>query len=217
MKCKIADILAEKKFVVTSSLLKIAIKNDLSLSEFILLIYFANEPEAEIDIVKMTSMLSLSDEIIMEAFNLLLTKGLISIENAEDVEGRQKEVISLNNVYLAMEEDFREEEKEKEKKDIYQSFEEELGRTLSPMEYEIMNAWQEAGNSEEIILGALKEAVYNGVNSFRYIDKIIYEWSKKGYKTMADVKSAMMKKDEGKKPAELFGYNWLEDDDEVGN
>ena len=27
--------------------------------------------------------------------------------------------------------------------------------------------------SEELIVGALKEAVYNGVNNFRYIDKIL--------------------------------------------
>lgn len=217
MKCSIAEILAEKKFVVTSSLLKIAIQKQVTLSEFLLLIYFSNEVDASFDVVKISSVLSMSEESIMEAFNSLLMKNFITIVNAEDIEGRQKEVISLNNTYLLMEEEFHKVTLEKEKKDIYQCFEEELGRTLSPMEYEIMNAWQEAGNSEEIILGALKEAVYNGVNNFRYIDKIIYEWGKKGYKTMADVKSAMTKKEEGKKPVELFGYNWLEEDDDTSN
>lgn len=217
MKCNIADILGEKKFVVTSSLVKIAVEKSLTLREFLLLLYFANEVEASFDVTKIASVLSLSEEGIMEAFNSLLMKNFISIENASDMEGRQKEIISLNNTYLMVEEDYQKHEQEKEKKNIYQRFEEELGRTLSPMEYEIMNAWQEAGNSEEIILGALKEAVYNGVNNFRYIDKIIYEWSKKGYKTMADVKSAMTKKEVEEKPVPLFGYNWLEDDDEGSN
>lgn len=217
MKCNIADILGEKKFVVTSSLVKIAVEKSLTLREFLLLLYFANEVEASFDVTKIASVLSLSEEGIMEAFNSLLMKNFITIENASDMEGRQKEIISLNNTYLMVEEDYQKHEQEKEKKNIYQRFEEELGRTLSPMEYEIMNAWQEAGNSEEIILGALKEAVYNGVNNFRYIDKIIYEWSKKGYKTMADVKSAMTKKEVEEKPVPLFGYNWLEDDDEGSN
>lgn len=217
MKCNIADILGEKKFVVTSSLVNIAVEKSLTLREFLLLLYFANEVEASFDVTKIASVLSLSEEGIMEAFNSLLMKNFISIENASDMEGRQKEIISLNNTYLMVEEDYQKHEQEKEKKNIYQRFEEELGRTLSPMEYEIMNAWQEAGNSEEIILGALKEAVYNGVNNFRYIDKIIYEWGKKGYKTMADVKSAMTKKEVEEKPVPLFGYNWLEDDDEGSN
>ena len=58
------------------------------------------------------------------------------------------------------------------------------------MQYEIIKAWiEEKKYSEEIIIGALKEAVYNGVSNFRYIDKILYEWSKKGIKTMNDVKT----------------------------
>ena len=47
------------------------------------------------------------------------------------------------------------------------------------MEYEIINAWLLKGFSEELVLGALKEAVYNGVSSLRYIDKILFEWQKK--------------------------------------
>ncbi len=41
------------------------------------------------------------------------------------------------------------------------------------MEYEIIGAWVEKGFKEQLILEALKEAVYNGVTSLRYIDKIL--------------------------------------------
>jgi len=38
-----------------------------------------------------------------------------------------------------------------------------------------------------LIKEALKEAVLNGVNNLKYIDKILYEWCKKGYKKAQDV------------------------------
>ena len=77
----------------------------------------------------------------------------------------------------------------------------------------IIGAWTEKGFKEELILGALKEAVYNGVTSLRYIDKILYEWQKKGYKTMKEVKSGLMKREEVKE-TNLFDYNWLDDNEE---
>ena len=64
------------------------------------------------------------------------------------------------------------------------------------MEYEIINAWLEKSYSEEMIIGALKEAVYNGVNNLRYIDKILYEWSKKGFKNMNDVSNHLRVKED---------------------
>ena len=79
------------------------------------------------------------------------------------------------------------EEKKEETPNIYSLFEKEFGRTLSPMEYEIIGAWIENGTSEETIKLALKEAVYNQASSLRYIDKIISEWTKKGIKTEEDV------------------------------
>ncbi len=97
---------------------------------------------------------------------------------------------------------------------MYTFFEKEFGRTISSMEYEIIHAWLEKGFSEELILGALKEAVYNGVNNLRYIDKILYEWQKKGYKTMKDVEKNNFKRNNEKtEMKELFDYNWLDDNE----
>ena len=66
--------------------------------------------------------------------------------------------------------------------------------------------------NEEIIKEALKEATYNGVSNLRYIDKIIYEWNKKGYKTIDDVRNKNSKKEvEEKKDNYFFEYNWLDE------
>ena len=62
---------------------------------------------------------------------------------------------------------------------------------------------------EEIIKEALKEATYNGVSNLRYIDKIIYEWNKKGYKTVEEIRNNKFKKEE--KVNTFFECDWLDE------
>lgn len=62
---------------------------------------------------------------------------------------------------------------------LFHMFEQEFGRPLSPMEYETINAWFDQDQySEELITLALKEAVFAGKLSFRYIDRILIDWSR---------------------------------------
>ena len=79
------------------------------------------------------------------------------------------------------------------------------------MEYEFINEWINSGMSEELIKEALKEATYNGVSNLRYIDKIIYEWTKKGYKTVEDVNKNRYQKETKKENSDFFEYNWLDE------
>ena len=69
--------------------------------------------------------------------------------------------------------------------------------------------------NEDLILAALKEAVYNGATNIRYIDTILYEWNKKGLKTKEDVDNYLNNRYENKKLEEtgVFDYNWLDDYD----
>ena len=70
---------------------------------------------------------------------------------------------------------------------IFSTIEKEFGRTLNPSEIEFIKAWASTFDSG-VIIEAVKEAVLNGVSSIRYIDKILYEWDKKGLKTSEDVR-----------------------------
>ena len=99
----------------------------------------------------------------------------------------------------------------KKETNIFETYETELGRALSPTEYEIINSWLDSGYSEELILLALKEAVYNGVSNFRYIDRIIFEWAKKGIKNKDDVEKNRKEFKKSKENKELFDYDWLND------
>ncbi|GLX68931.1 DnaD domain protein [Paenibacillus glycanilyticus] len=62
---------------------------------------------------------------------------------------------------------------------IFSVFEQEFGRLLSPMECETITGWlDEDRYADELIRFALKEAVFAGKLSLRYIDRILIEWSR---------------------------------------
>ena len=52
----------------------------------------------------------------------------------------------------------------------------------------------------------------NGVSSLRYIDKILYEWNRKGIKSVNDL--SKQKEVKPKKELDVFHYDWLNDDDD---
>ena len=105
------------------------------------------------------------------------------------------------------------EEKTLDNSDIFSIFESEFGRTISPMECQVIKSWIDDNFSHELIMEALKEAIYNGANSLRYIETVLYSWRKKGYKTKQDVIKGKAKIHENKKEeVEPFYYDWLNDD-----
>ncbi|UKI28719.1 MAG: DnaD domain protein [Clostridium sp.] len=128
-------------------------------------------------------------------------------------DGKITEIIDITNTYRAMVSDINVNIKKQTVTNIYTIFEKEFGRPLSPVEYEIIKAWITSGISEELIKGALKEAVFNNVRNLRYIDKILSEWEKKGFKSVDEVDSYLKKKEVNNPKQELFDYNWLEDEE----
>ena len=168
--------------------------------EFIVLMYLMNY-NGGFNPKYIGSELGISFKEILELINDLCEKGFIEIE-VRDIRGMKEEYISLNKLYEKLAFLVLNQEKEDSKpNNLFSIFEKEFGRTLSPIEYELINAWKENHFSEELILAALKEAVFNGVSNLRYIDKILYEWTKKGEKPKEEYK-------------ELFDYDWLHDSDE---
>ena len=209
------NILNVKHYVVSEVIIKELLKFSLTLNEFLLVIYFYNEDNKVFDIVEIKKRLGLEEKDILEAFNNLTVKKLINIVVSKDEGGKITETISLDGLFANLTNTLKEDNKDQQKSNVFDIFEQEFNRCLTPIEYEIVNAWLDNNTSEDLIMGALKEATYNGVKSFRYIDKIIYEWQKKGFKTMEDVKAHInnqYKEEKGKKE-ELFDYDWLDDDE----
>ncbi|AIQ13463.1 DnaD domain protein [Paenibacillus durus] len=79
---------------------------------------------------------------------------------------------------------------EDESRSLFVVFEKEFGRPLSPMECETISGWLDQDRyPEELILLALKESVFAGKVHFRYIDRILLEWSRNRVKNAQDVKA----------------------------
>ena len=92
---------------------------------------------------------------------------------------------------------------------VFGLFETELGRTLSPMEYEKIKEWITSGNSNELIVLALKEAVLNGVSNLNYIDRILSSWRKKGYKNESDILKDKENYRTKKEKIQIYDTDWL--------
>lgn len=199
------------KFVLTDHIVKIALANNLSTRDLLVLIFLDNNYSPTFDPTLISKVLTISETEALEAFNNLMQKKLITLKATKDSEGRMNEEVDLSGIYNQIEEEIITTTKEEEKESIYSIFAKELGHQLTGMEVEIVNAWLEKGYTEEIILGALKEAIYNGVPNLRYIDKILYEWCKKKFKTMNDVKNHEEKRREENVQQELFDYDWIND------
>ncbi len=204
--------LKEKDFIVKNYIFKIATELHLSLNETFLLIYFMNQEEPVLNVENIKATIYLSEEEIMEAFTRLMGINLINVKVVKESDGTRKEIISLDNLLKQVTTDITKKHTEAEKDNIFEIFEKEFGRTLSPMEFEIINNWLVQGTSKELIVEALKEAIYNGVKSLRYVSKIILSWQEKGYKSKSDVAKGLKKESEDSLLTELFDYNWLEDE-----
>lgn len=208
------DFFKCQKYITNSLFIKKALSLKLSLEEFLMLTYFDNDFNNYLNMDELSKNLGIPSDKAYEVFTNLLSKKLIDIKTEKDIEGRMIEKVSLDGFYEMIVEEEKTEEKKEIKTDIYAKFEQEFARPITSTEYEIINAWLEHNYSEELIVGALKEAVYNGVRNFRYIDKILYEWNKKGFKTMNDVNNHLEHRNTVKKEdSELFDYNWLDDEE----
>lgn len=151
---------------------------------------------------------------VMELLNNLYEKKIINIIVEKNSFNKTEEFISLDLLYNKILNLFKETKDDNiENTDIFSIFEKEFGRTISPMEYEIIKGWINDKFSYELIIEALKEATYNNVTSLSYIDRILYEWNRKGLKTKEDVvKDKNNYRSAKKKNVDVFDYNWLEDE-----
>lgn len=213
----IVDLIKDKNIVIPLYLYKLRNRLNLSMDEFMVMMYLYNEGEIILfDLNKMGNELGININDLMNLIGLLNGKNLIEFKVIDNDKGIKEEYLSLENFYnkvsLLLFDNV--EEKKEEQTNVFSMIEQEFGKILSPIEYEIIKAWLESNKSVELIQCALKESVMNGVRNLRYMDKILYEWEKKGIKNKSDVESHMnnrRKKEETKK-IDVFDYDWLDDE-----
>lgn len=214
----ILDILKAKNIVIPLNLYKCYSKLNIGLEEFFFLMYLYNQGEKTLfDPNIISNDLGYDIRTVMSLISSLTEAGLINLEVIKNDKNIAEEYISISFFYqklsLILMDEFNSDESSDDS--IFAVIESEFGRTLSPIETEIIKGWLTSGISIELIKEALKEATFNGVSNLRYIDKILYEWGKKGIKNPEDVEKNRIGHNEKKhEKIEMFEYEWLEDDDD---
>lgn len=213
----VINTLKEKPIIIPKILFKYYKKLNITEEELILLIctiqagskiiYNPSFFTEEIDMDKYKA---------MQLINDLAEKGTIEIKVENNKSGKKEEYIYLDPLYnkiLNLLIDLQLGTNQTIDSNVFAAFEQELGRTLSAMEVEIIKEWLRDGVSEELIKEALKEAILNNVRNLKYIDRILYNWRSKGFKTKNDIlKDKKNYRKPTKKTEPIYDYNWLEDE-----
>jgi len=220
---KLIDLLREGNFVVPIYLFKMYDKFDISFEDFIFLIYLSNLGDSfSFNPKKIADNIGYSITDIMTKIGTLTEKGLINVEVVKNEKGVMEEYLSLEYFYskvssIVVDKINSVDSSSVKSTNIYEIIEDEFGRPLSPMELELVKTWISSGTKEEIIIEAVREASLNSVYNMSYIDTILYEWGKKGFKSKEDVykyKNKYKEEKKNSKKPQVFEYNWLDEDDE---
>ena len=210
---KLIKLLKEKNFVLPQVLFYKYKELNLTLEELYFIIYLLNINSLVFNPKQFSNDLNMDMASVLEMVTTLTSKDILSLEMIKEGNIRN-EYLKLDKLYNKLAFILINEEDKEKTTSLFDVFEKEFGRTLSPIEYELINGWLDNEFSEELVLKALKEAVYNGVSNLRYIDKILYKKKKKGIKTAKDVEMNRTKfQNKKEERPEVFSYDWLNDNE----
>ncbi len=176
---------------------------------------------------ELVSYLTIDEKECAHILRKLIQKGLLTIEQSENEYQQISEQYSLEplwkRLYTELDETIPENDETGEGT-IFILFEQEFGRPLSPFEIEMINTWLDEDQFvPALIKAALRESVLMGKLNFKYIDRILRSWKKKGIHTVEQAREASRKfhqhkttqqpQPQRKKRDTSIYYNWLEGDD----
>ena len=212
MKDKLINVLKTRMIYYPLYLYRYRIELDLSDSNFIFLTYLMNFGDKfSFDVEKFSKDLNIEPEEVFERIESLRKNKFIEISTIEKEKKLKEEEITLLPLYKKISDIIISEEDDKEnEEELLTDIEKSFGRTLSPIEVDFIMNWNKKGYSNEIILSAIKETILNGANNLKYADKILFEWNKKGIKTVDDVEKDKLEFRLGNvKSDEIYDYDWL--------
>ena len=212
MKDKLINVLKTRMIYYPLYLYRYRIELDLSDSNFIFLTYLMNFGDKfSFDLERFSKDLNIEPEEVFERIESLRKNKFIEISTIEKERKLKEEEITLLPLYKKISDIIISEEDDKEnEEELLTDIEKSFGRTLSPIEVDFIMNWNKKGYSNEIILSAIKETILNGANNLKYADKILFEWNKKGIKTVEDVEKDKLEFRLGNvKSDEIYDYDWL--------
>lgn len=195
MKDKILNLMKSKSFNVPLYIYQKRSTFGLNLETFIMLMYLRSlGDKIPFNALKIAKELDMEVDKVMASIEELSLKNLIEIKTEKHEKGYLEDYLLLDGFYDALSRMFLNKEENKEDVEIYAYIESAFGRPLSNKDYGTIKSWLASDISDQMIKKAVTEAMKNGKSQTAYIDRILYEWMKKG-------------KVEEKE--EIFDYDWL--------
>lgn len=132
---------------------------------------------------------------VYELMHQLLQKKLLRVDEAPAADGRSQQRYDMAPLYAKLgtllthkEQAVNKATHAQTKEDLFAMIEKEFGRTLSPIEGEMIDGWLTNDHySPAMVELALKEAVLSQVYNLKYIDRILIAWEKRNLTTPAAV------------------------------
>jgi len=206
---KIIDLIKEKPIFIPKILFNNYKLLNITEEELIIIIVIMNCGEKVLyNPEEFAKVINTNRQNVMKIISNLCSKGILAID-MEKRNNKTYEYISLDLMYEKIANIISDNKEKEFDTSVFTVFENELGRTLSPMEYEKIKEWLTSGNSEELITCALREAVMNGISNFNYIDRILDSWKKKGYKNKNDIVRDKEKYHTKKEKVQVYDTDWL--------
>ena len=222
-KIALMNIIQGNNVVIPMYLLSKYKELQININEFIFLMYIhACGNKSLFNPVKYSEELNIELNEIMELMDMLGEKGLIKIDVLKNDKDVLEEVVVLDGFYNKIEmliigDASNKEDQLKDESKVYSYIENQFARTLSSIDYEIIRTWFDSNYNEDLIIAAVDETVANGVSSLKYIDKILYDWSKKGIESVNDLEKYKNKSLSNKKELDDdididIVEDWLDDE-----
>lgn len=213
----VINSLKQQPIMIPKVLFKYYKKLNITEEELILLISIIQQGDKIVyDPSFFTEEIDMDKYRAMQLITDLAEKGTIEIKVENNKSNKKEEYIYLDPLYnkiLNLLIDLQLGTNQTIDTNIFAAFEQELGRTLSAMEVEIIKEWLHSGITEDLIKEALKEAILNNVRNLKYIDRILFNWRSKGFKTKDDIlKEKKNYRKPTKKVEQIYDYNWLEEE-----
>ena len=168
---------------------------NLSLNEFLLLLYYLNVEDKQFNITNLKKCLKMGKADLLSALNGLIEKKLVTLETCKDSNGTIVEHISLANFYKLLDEESCNDDLKK----LQTYLMKEYNVKLKASDSEIMAEWLNRGFDFKLIKECIDKSIYNGKFDIRYVDKQLYE-------------SKSIKTSDNKTSVKLFDYDWLDDE-----
>ena len=212
-KTKLNRVIEDGNIVIPLYILKAIKKLDLTMDEFVFLMYLYNKQDKiDFNPEKIANDLNIDIMEVMGYVSVLTDKDFLTLDVFKSSNNVIEEILNLSPFYDKLSLILIDNQEDKEDKDILKYIENELGRPLNSIEIKTIESWISNQIDESLIKEALRIALKDGVYSLKYIDKILFDWKSRGYQTVSDIK--YNEKDNSNDEIELEEWNWLDDEDE---